>query len=198
MNCCIALENDLTKLRYFLHKKIKNIIAFAISLLGENTEKQRANVIAEEILNIYGNSILRLAYSYVKNMSDAEEILQDTIIKYIEKSPDFENENHKKAWLMKVCANLSKNRIEYNKIRMSDELSDELTEENRTDLSFVWDAVKTLEPNYREAIHLFYYEGFSTSEIAKILGKNESTVRSNLSRGRQKLKSVLKEAYDFE
>lgn len=198
MNCCIALENDLTKLRYFLHKKIKNIIAFAISLLGENTEKQRANVIAEEILNIYGSSILRLAYSYVKNMSDAEEILQDTIIKYIEKAPDFENENHKKAWLMKVCANLSKNRIEYNKIRMSDELSDELTEENRTDLSFVWDAVKTLEPNYRETIHLFYYEGFSTAEIAEILGKNESTVRSNLSRGRQKLKSVLKEAYDFE
>ena len=99
---------------------------------------------------------------------------------------------------MKVCANLSKNRIEYNKVRMSDELSDELIEENRTDLSFVWDAVKTLEPNYREAIHLFYYEGFSTAEIAEILGKNESTVRSNLSRGRQKLKSVLKEAYDFE
>ncbi len=198
MNCCIALENDLTKLRYFLHKKVNNIIAFAISLLGENTEKQRANAVAEEVLNIYGNSILRLAYSYVKNMSDAEEILQDTIIKYIEKSPDFENENHKKAWLMKVCANLSKNRIQYNKIRMSDELSDELMEENRTDLSFVWDAVKMLEPNYREAIHLFYYEGYSTSEIAEILGKNESTVRSNLSRGRQKLKSVLKEAYDFE
>lgn len=198
MNCCIALENDLTKLRYFLHEKIKKIIAFAVSVLRENTEKQRTNAVAEEVLNIYGNSILRLAYSYVKNMSDAEEILQDTIIKYIEKSPDFENEGHKKAWLMKVCANLSKNRIEYNKIRMSDELSDELMEENRTDLSFVWDAVKMLEPNYRETIHLFYYEGFSTSEIAEILGKNESTVRSNLSRGRQKLKSVLKEAYDFE
>ena len=84
MNCCIALENDLTKLRYFLHKKTKNIIAFAISLLGENTEKQRVNAVAEEVLNTYGNRILRLAYSYVKNMSDAEEILQDTVIKYIE------------------------------------------------------------------------------------------------------------------
>ena len=62
----------------------------------------------------------------------------------------------------------------------------------------MWEAVKNLPVKYREAIHLFYYEGFSTAQAAKILGKNESTVRSLLKRGREQLKSVLKEAYDFE
>ena len=81
---------------------------------------------------------------------------------------------------------------------MTDELNDELVAENREDLSFVWDAVKALPENYREVIHLFYYEGYSTKQIAKLLQKKEATVRSDLHRGREKLKAVLKEAYDFE
>ena len=60
------------------------------------------------------------------------------------------------------------------------------------------EAVKQLPTQYREVIHLHYYEGYSTEEMAKILGRNPSTIRSDLRRGREKLKSVLKEAYDFE
>ena len=70
-------------------------------------------------------------------------------------------------------------------------------QEEREDLSFVWDAVKDLPVKYREVIHLFYYEGYSTAQIAQVLEKNETTVRSLLSRGRKQLKQVLKEAYDF-
>ena len=73
----------------------------------------------------------------------------------------------------------------------------ELIDEQREDLSFVWEAVKALPVKYREVIHLFYHEGYSTAEIAGILQMKEATVRSNLSRGREQLKSVLKEAYDF-
>ena len=61
----------------------------------------------------------------------------------------------------------------------------------------MWEAVKALPIKYREVIHLFYHEGYSTVEIAGILQMKEVTVRSNLSRGREQLKSVLKEAYDF-
>ena len=57
--------------------------------------------------------------------------------------------------------------------------------------------MKRLPASDREVIHLFYYEGFSTAEIAGILGQKESTVRSRLMRGREKLRRVLKEAYDF-
>ncbi|WP_432628387.1 RNA polymerase sigma factor [Brotaphodocola sp.] len=150
------------------------------------------------ILDTYGNSILRLAYSYVHNMSDAEDLLQDTLISYLDSAPSFENEAHEKAWLLKVAANLSKNRIAYNRLRMTDELDEKLIDEKKDDLSFVWEAVKNLPDKYREAIHLFYYEGYSTAEIAKILGRKESTIRSDLRRGRAELRFILKEVYDFE
>lgn len=97
-----------------------------------------------------------------------------------------------------MAGNLSKNRIHYNKIRSTDELNEALVAEQREDLSFVWDAVKMLPVKYREVIHLFYYEDLSTAQIAEILKEKESTIRSRLMRGREKLKSILKEVYDFE
>jgi RNA polymerase sigma-70 factor (ECF subfamily) len=75
---------------------------------------------------------------------------------------------------------------------------EELVAEEKEDLGFVWEAVSQLPDNYREVIHLFYHEGFTTAEIAAILGRREVTVRSDLSRARKKLKEILKEAYDFE
>lgn len=153
---------------------------------------------AEMILTRFGDSILRYAYTYLHNMSDAEEVLQDTLVQFLKAAPEFESEHHEKAWLLRVAGNLSKNRIEYNKIRETDELKDELIAEEREDLSFVWEAVKSLPEKYREVIHLFYHEGYQTAQIAKILGRNESTVRSDLRRGREKLREVLKGEYDFE
>ena len=156
------------------------------------------NCRAEMILTRFGDSILRYAYTYLHNMSDAEEVLQDTLVQFLKTAPEFESENHEKAWLLRVAANLSKNRIRYNKLRETDELNDELVAEEREDLSFVWEAVKSLPVKYREVIHLFYHEGYQTAQIAKVLGRNESTVRSDLRRGREKLKEVLKGEYDFE
>lgn len=153
---------------------------------------------AEMILTRFGDSILRYAYTYLHNMSDAEEVLQDTLVQFLKTAPEFESENHEKAWLLRVAANLSKNRIRYNKVRETDELNEELVAEEREDLSFVWEAVKSLPVKYREVIHLFYHEGYQTAQIAKVLGRNESTVRSDLRRGREKLKEVLKGEYDFE
>ena len=153
---------------------------------------------AEMILTRFGDSILRYAYTYLHNMSDAEEVLQDTLVQFLKTAPEFESENHEKAWLLRVAANLSKNRIRYNKLRETDELNDELVAEEREDLSFVWEAVKSLPVKYREVIHLFYHEGYQTAQIAKVLGRNESTVRSDLRRGRERLKEVLKGEYDFE
>ena len=153
---------------------------------------------AARLLDVHGDSVLRMAYSYMHNMQDAEDILQETLIRYMQAAPEFENETHARAWLLRVAANLSKNRIEYNRYRMADELNEELVAEEREDLSFVWEAVKSLPVTYRETIHLFYREGFKTAQIAEILGEKEATVRSHLKRGREKLREILKEAYDFE
>lgn len=186
-------------------RSLKNFLsAFSAKIYGYASEKKRLarqESLAENagyILDTYGNSILRLAYSYVHNMSDAEDLLQDTLIAYLDSAPEFENESHEKAWLLKVTANLAKNKIAYNRLRMTDELDEQLIDEKQEDLSFVWEAVKNLPDKYREAIHLFYYEGYSTAEIAKILGRKESTIRSDLRRGRAELRFILKEVYDFE
>lgn len=155
---------------------------------------------AEHYLDTYGNAILRLAYSYLHNMADAEEVLQDTLVQFIHTAPVFENEPHAKSWLMQVAVNLSKNRIRSNRIRQAedlDELQETLAGQESEDLSFVWEAVKSLPEKYREVIHLFYQEGYATGEIARILQRKESTVRSDLKRGRERLKEILQEVYDY-
>ena len=152
---------------------------------------------ASRLLDNYGNHILRLAYTYVHNLSDAEDILQDTLVQYLKTTPVFENAAHEKAWLLRTAANLSKNRIRYNRLRTTDELNEELIAEEREDLSFVWEAVSQLPVAQREIIHLFYQEGYSAAQIATIVGRRESTVRSDLTRARKRLKTILKEAYDF-
>ena len=151
------------------------------------------NTRAEHFMDAYGNAILRLAYSYVHNMEDAEDVLQDTLIRVLQADPEFESEAHEKAYLLKTATNLAKNKIEYNKRRETDELNEELVSQEKEDLSFVWEAVKKLPDTSREVIHLFYEEGYQTAQIAEILGRNESTVRSDLKRGRERLKEILKE-----
>ena len=172
---------------------------------AKSEENQRSvfnqNIInekAEVLLKTHGTHVLRYAYTYLHNMEDAEDILQETLIRYLKAKPDLEDVSHERAWLLRVVGNLSKNRIDYNRVRSTDELSEQLVAEEREDLSFVWDAVKELPVKYREVIHLFYHEGYQSAEIAKILGKSDATVRSLLSRGRSKLKEILKEVYDFD
>lgn len=172
--------------------------ALAFEPKKEAGADEGANETAARLMDQYGDSILRFAYAYLHNMSDAEEILQDTLLAYLVNKPAFANEAHAKAWLFRVAGNLSKNRIRYNGYRNHDELMEELVAEEKEDLGFVWEAVSQLPDNYREVIHLFYHEGFTTAEIAAILGRREVTVRSDLSRARKKLKEILKEAYDFE
>lgn len=175
-------------LLYSLDREAKN---------NECTDKVQINKKAERLLKEYGNSILRLAYSYMHNMSDAEDILQDTIIQYIKTNNSFENDVHEKAWLMRVAINISKNKIIYNKRRETSEIDENFFIEEEQDLKFVWDAVKSLPLKYAEVIHLFYYEGYTVLQIAEMLCKNDSTVRSLLHRGRKKLKEVLGEGYDL-
>lgn len=181
---------------------IRNAALFTASLSSARYETETDTALIKEkaadYFERFGNAILRLAYSYLHNTQDSEDVLQDTLIRYVRSAPRFQNDKHAKAWLMRVAANLSKNRIGYNRTHPSDELNDTLIAEEREDLSFVWQAVKGLPPNQREAIHLFYQEGYSAAEIAAILRRNESTVRSDLKRGREALRKILKEAYDFE
>ncbi len=191
-----SCKNILISLAAMLHGLSEKTTSIAPEATQAAAQSQAA-----QLLDIYGNAVLRLAYSYMHNMADAEDILQEALIKYLQAKPVFTTREHQKAWLLRVAANLCKNRLDYNRLRQADdidELADTLASENRSDLTFVWQAVKSLPASYRDAIHLYYYEGYSASEIADILERNESSIRSDLHRGRARLKELLKEVYDFE
>lgn len=205
MGCCVAQSctiavwaAQILSVFQWIVNSFRLMLSRADDRYGSETSSRTSvNEQAARLLDEYGNHVLRLAYSYLHNMNDAEDILQDTLMQFLKAAPVLDSPEHEKAWLLRVAANLSKNRIDYNRLRTSDELNEELVAEEREDLSFVWEAVKSLPVQYREVVHLFYHEGYRAAQIAKILGRKESTVRSDLRRGREKLKDVLKEAYDF-
>lgn len=204
-----TLQNGLGGYVSFLREFVYRLICLMISAVNTGSNKKvipmqealRSSQINEQagrLMESYGNSVLRLAYLYLHNMSDAEDVLQDTLIQFLRTQPQFETAEHEKAWFLRVAINISKNKITYNKTRKTDELSETLAAAESEDLAFVWDAVKQLPPKYSEVVHLYYHEGYATAQIASLLSKNEATVRSLLQRARIKLRDVLKEVYDFE
>lgn len=153
---------------------------------------------AAGILKTHGNSILRLAYSYLHNLTDAEDVLQDTLLRFLQKQPVLESPEHEKAWLFRVTINICKNRLRekwFKRTELPETLAAPSPAEEESEVT---EAVLALPVKYREVIHLFYYEEYSTGAIAALLHKNESTVRSLLRRGRGLLKEQLKGDFDFD
>lgn len=149
----------------------------------------------------YGNMVLRLAVSYLKNKQDAEDIVQNVFLTLCEKDLVFENAEHEKAYIIRMTINACKNKFKlfWNKkvCSISEIVEQGYSDEYNTG-SAVFTAVMNLPTKFRLVIHLYYYEGYKTSEIASLLHKNEATVRSDLYRAREQLKIMLKEEYDFE
>lgn len=166
-----------------------------LNTVSENTSKREKT---EYALKKYGDSILKIGFSYLKNYTDAEDILQETLIKHLKNTLSFQSDEHEKAWLIRVAINLCKNKLKFKKRRNYLELDESLIATKNEDLKFVWEAVSNLPVKYREVIHLFYHEGYTTSQISKILDKKDVTVRSLLHRARKELKVILKDVYDFE
>ena len=144
---------------------------------------------------------LRIAYTYLKNRADAEDIVQDVFLRIIDKKPSFNDESHEKSWLIRATINMCKNKVNMfwnkNKCSIDDVQEFAVSDKYNTDTS-VFQAVMALGEKYRVVVYMYYYEGYSTPEIADVIGKNETTIRSLLHRARNKLKDMLKEDYDFE
>lgn len=154
-----------------------------------------------DLLDKYGDMVLRIAYTYLKNRADAEDIVQDVFLRIIDKKPSFNDENHEKSWLIRATINMCKNKVNLfwnkNKCSINDVQEFAVSDKYNTDTS-VFQAVMALGEKYRVVVYMYYYEGYSTPEIANVIGKSETTIRSLLHRARNKLKDMLKEDYDFE
>ena len=155
-----------------------------------------STVKAAEKLDRYGNSILRIAVTYVKNKQDAEDILQDVLVKYITCNPVFENAEHEKAWFIRVSINMAKNKCHSAAFRLRGNWVDTGSYCDSYQYNDVLEAVYMLPAKYKDIIYLYYYEEYSVKEIAELLHKKESTVKSLLKRGREKLGRSLKEEYE--
>ncbi len=167
------------------------------------------NECVEEIISKYTNVVYRVAFEYLKNKYDAEDICQEVFLTYWDKQPVFENEIHEKAWFIKVtvnkCNNLWKMPWNRKKAFMEEEamevqsgsiVKDDFTD-RLSDNMAISKALSTLMGKERIMIYLFYYEEYKMSEIADILKISENAAYVRLNRIRRKLKRLLKGDYDY-
>ena len=149
----------------------------------------------EAFVTKHENRLYRTALAIMGNISDAEDIVQEVFLRAYEKAPEFESEEHEKAWLIRVTVNFCKSRLRSPWRKRTESLlnSYPATEPEQHKLL---EYILALPPKYRTVIHLFYYEGYSVKDIAELTEQKETTVRSLLTRARQKLKTVLKEDDD--
>ena len=151
------------------------------------------NISEEEINQVieqYANRIFRIAFSRLKNKADAEDIVQEVFIKYIANKDKFNDEEHRKAWLIRVTINASNCLLRSAWFRKTTELKDELTTELE-ETTEIYSQVMQLPEKYRTVVHLFYYEELSIKEIASILNIKEVSVKTRLHRSRLMLKNIL-------
>jgi len=145
----------------------------------------------------YSDLLLRVAFSYMKNIHDAEDMVQEAFVKLMQKGPMFESEEHEKAWLIRVTINLCKNRLKTVWFKKTEHLKEQTISFTREE-GEVLNIVQELPVKYRSVIQLYYYEGYHIKEIAAILGYKEATVASQLQRARKQLRIKLKEDFDYE
>lgn len=161
----------------------------------------------QEKIDLYTDMLYKIAYLQLKNSYDAQDIVQETFYQYIKYNKDFESAEHEKAWLIRVTLNACKKfwrsawfrhteampKLEpFSENRLEQETVEK--ESRKELLQHVWN----LPAKYREVIHLFYYEELSVKEISTLTGRKESTVTSQLTRGRELLRKNLKEEYQYE
>lgn len=140
----------------------------------------------------YTNMVYRLAYSYTNSKYDTDDIYQEVFLKYLQNTKQFENEEHKKAWLIRVTINCCKKMWLSSWKRKIIPLDEEIKFETIEEIG-LYNEIKKLPKNYKLVIHLFYYEQYSIKEISSISKQKESTIRTWLTRARKLLKNQIKE-----
>ncbi len=154
-------------------------------------------IATELLMDKYKDNLFAVAFNVCKSSADADDVVQETFIQYHNSDKEFENEQHIKAWLIRVAVNKSVNVTRSLWRRQTVPL-----EEYMEALSFetpeaesLFEEVMKLPDKYRVVIHLFYYEDYSVREIAGIVKATEGSVKTRLNRGRKLLRKALKEEW---
>lgn len=152
----------------------------------------------QELFEKYQDNLYIIAFNVCKNAEDAKDVVQDTFIQYYSAKKEFDDEQHIRAWLIRVAINKAKNMNNTfwrrNKMSLEDYMETLAFETPESEELF--ETVMHLPEKFRIVIHLFYYEDYSVHEIADILKLSESNVKVRLSRGRLLLKEKLQEGWE--
>lgn len=141
----------------------------------------------------YGDMVFRVAYSCLRRREDAEDVMQDVLLKLYRADRPFDSEEHRKAWLIRVAVNESRKAARrYRRAAPLEELP-ETAAFDRSEDRELFLAVMALPEKYRTAVYLHYYEGYSVREVAALTGSRESTVQTRLARARELLRKALEE-----
>lgn len=169
--------------------------------------------ILQQKINAYSDMLYRIAFLQLRNNQDAEDVVQETFYQFIKNKHRFESTEHEKAWLIKVTLNGCRKVWRSAWYRHRDVMPEQETavnpaeiQENRMENSIlrqeqsreIMEAVMKLPRKYREVIHLFYFQQMSIREICLVTERKESTVTSQLTRGRELLRKNLREEYQYE
>jgi RNA polymerase sigma-70 factor (ECF subfamily) len=154
-----------------------------------------ANV--ERAIDEYSDMVYRIALTRTRTVENAEDIFQEVFLKYGEKNPNFKDKEHEKAWLIRVTINLTKNFCNSSWNKRVVTLDENLVFENQEETD-IFSVVCNLPQNYRTVIYLMYYEGYKVREIAKIMKKQEGTIKTWAFRARKILEENLKGDWDNE
>lgn len=152
---------------------------------------------AEALVARHAQAVYRLAYARTGSREDAEDVTQETFLRLVRAAPEFADEDHCRAWLLRVAMNCAGDLFRSAWRRHTRPL-EEAEQVPAPEEGGVLEAVLALPERYRAPVHLFYYEGLSTAEIAAVLGKSEGAVRTRLSRARAMLRGVLEECESHE
>ncbi|MBQ9984178.1 MAG: sigma-70 family RNA polymerase sigma factor [Lachnospiraceae bacterium] len=154
------------------------------SLDGTNKEEQFARD-----YEVYVNDIYRLCFSFLKNQMDAEDAVQETFIKFYRCRNIFCTEEHKKAWLVVAASNHCKDVLKHWwRKRIEFDSGEEIVGESKDMVDEMLELVMQLPDKYKTAVYLYYYEGYDSKQIAKLLNKPDSTIRTYLQKARKMLK----------
>lgn len=157
---------------------------------AQRNSRQYAGLSYEQAVRKYAQNVSSACLMRLQNYADAEDCFQNTFLKLYQKSPEFKNETHLKAWLLRVAINECKNCIRDSRRHLSLDAALNIpapSAEDDADLSW---ALMHLDPDMREVLYLYYVERMKVGEIADILEKKPNTVKSVLHRGREKLKTI--------
>lgn len=154
--------------------------------------KTFAGLRVHEIVQTYSDTLIRIAVQQTKNMSEAEDIVQDVYMTLMRQKKPFDNEAHLKAWLIKVTFNKCKDYFKSSRIKKTVPITEEMKFIAKEE-QIVLPEIFELDYPERAIVYLHYYEGYTTAEIANLLEMKLNTVGSKLRRVRMKLKNILEE-----